>query len=80
MISGFSLAPTNFTGDRLARAIATTFARRKTEIPSTPRDALRPPFAEDAIKTQQWNSFIADAAQSPRSLAKVIADLAQQIS
>jgi predicted nucleotidyltransferase component of viral defense system len=30
----------NFTGDSLARAIAATFARRKTEIPSRPPDAL----------------------------------------
>ena len=66
-----------FTGDNLARAIAVTFARRKTEIPSTPPDALTPAFAEDAAKIQQWNSFIAEVAQSPGSLAKVIDDSAQ---
>jgi hypothetical protein len=67
----------NFTGDSLARAIAATFARRKTEIPSTPPDALTPAFAEDAAKIQQWNSFIAEVAPPPGSLASVIDDLAQ---
>jgi predicted nucleotidyltransferase component of viral defense system len=66
-----------FTGDSLARAIAATFARRKTEIPSTPPDALTPAFAEDDAKIQQWNSFIADVAQPTGSLAKVIDELAQ---
>jgi predicted nucleotidyltransferase component of viral defense system len=36
-----------FKGDNLARAIVATFARRKTEIPSEPPDALTPAFAED---------------------------------
>jgi hypothetical protein len=44
-----------FKGDGLARAIVATFARRKTEIPSEPPDALTPAFAEDAAKIQQWN-------------------------
>jgi len=66
-----------FTGDSLARAVAATFARRKTEIPFMLPDALTPAFAQDAAKIQQWNSFIADTAQSPGSLAKVIDDLAQ---
>src|SRR3984893_383266 len=37
-----------FKDDRLARAIAATFARRKTEIPSELPDALTPVFAADA--------------------------------
>jgi predicted nucleotidyltransferase component of viral defense system len=66
-----------FTGDGLARAIAATFARRKTEIPSTPPDALTPAFGEDAAKIQQWNSFVAELTRPTDSLAGVITDLAQ---
>jgi predicted nucleotidyltransferase component of viral defense system len=65
-----------FKGDGLARAIAATFARRKTEIPSALPDALTPAFAEDAAKIQQWNSFVEDVAFQPGSLAEVIKDLA----
>jgi predicted nucleotidyltransferase component of viral defense system len=65
-----------FKGNGLARAIAGTFARRKTEIPSEPPDALTPAFAEDPAKIQQWNSFAADVAFQPGALADVIKDLA----
>jgi len=65
-----------FEGDSLARAIAATFARRKTDIPSEPPDALTPAFAEDAAKIQQWNSFVEDVAFQPGSLAEVVRDLA----
>jgi predicted nucleotidyltransferase component of viral defense system len=65
-----------FKGDGLARAIAATFARRKTEIPTELPDALTPAFAEDPAKIQQWNSFVADVAFQPGSLADVVRDLA----
>jgi len=65
-----------FKGDGLARAIAATFKRRKTEIPSQPPDALSSAFAEGAAKIQQWNSFVADVAFQPRTLADVVKDLA----
>jgi predicted nucleotidyltransferase component of viral defense system len=66
-----------FKGDGLARAIAATFARRKTEIPSQlPHDALTSAFAEDPAKVQQWNSFVADVAYQPGTLADVVRDLA----
>jgi predicted nucleotidyltransferase component of viral defense system len=65
-----------FKGDGLARAIAATFARRKTEIPSEPPDALTPTFAADPAKIQQWNSFAEDVAFQPGSLADVVRDLA----
>jgi hypothetical protein len=42
-----------FTGDRLARAIAATFARRKTGIPTERPDALSRAFAEDPRKQEQ---------------------------
>jgi predicted nucleotidyltransferase component of viral defense system len=65
----------DFKGDRLARAIAATFARRKTEIPSELPDALTPAFAADLAKVQQWNAFVADVAFQPGSLAEVVKDL-----
>ena len=64
-----------FKGDNLARAIAATFMRRKTEIPSEPPDALTRAFTEDPAKIQQWTSFVEDVAFQPGSLADVIQDL-----
>jgi predicted nucleotidyltransferase component of viral defense system len=66
----------DFEGDSLARAIAATFARRKTAIPSGPPDALTSDFAADPAKIQQWNSFVDDVAFQPGTLAEVIQDLA----
>jgi predicted nucleotidyltransferase component of viral defense system len=65
-----------FKDDRLARAIAATFARRKTKIPSELPDALTTAFAEDPMKIQQWNSFATDVSFQPGSLGDVIKDLA----
>jgi predicted nucleotidyltransferase component of viral defense system len=65
-----------FEGNSLPRAIAATFARRKTEIPAEPPDALTEAFAKDPGKVQQWNSFADGVALRPGSLAKVITDLA----
>jgi predicted nucleotidyltransferase component of viral defense system len=65
-----------FTGDSLGRAIAATFARRKTPIPDKLPDALTRVFAEDPLKIQQWGSFVEDVAVKPGSLAKVVDDLA----
>ena len=47
-----------FSDDSLARAIAATFARRKTPIPAELPDALTRAFAEDPAKQQQWASFM----------------------
>jgi predicted nucleotidyltransferase component of viral defense system len=66
-----------FKGDGLARAIAATFAARKTAIPVEMPDALTPTFAGDPAKVQQWDSFVENAAVQPGSLAKVIDDLAE---
>lgn len=65
----------DFAGDSLARAIAATFARRETDIPSALPDALTPAFAADPAKIQQWNAFVPDVAFQPGSLQNVIADL-----
>lgn len=65
-----------FKGDKLARAIAGTFTRRKTEIPSEPPDALTTAFAEDPTKIAQWDAFVEDVNFKPGTLAEVIKDLA----
>jgi Nucleotidyl transferase AbiEii toxin, Type IV TA system len=65
-----------FKGESLARAIAATFARRKTAIPTELPDALTRAFAEDPAKIQQWNSFAENVSVRPGSLIKVIDDLA----
>jgi predicted nucleotidyltransferase component of viral defense system len=65
-----------FDGDGLARAIAATFAARKTAIPVEPPDALTRGFVDDASKQDQWAAFAGDLAVPPSSLAQVIGDLA----
>ena len=65
-----------FSGDRLARAIAATFARRETPIPEALPDALTPAFATDELKKRQWRAFVQDVAHDPGDLATVVEDLA----
>lgn len=65
-----------FKDDKLSRAIAATFARRKTEIPLEPPDALTSRFADDPRKVQQWESFKVDLAYQPGALVDVVKDLA----
>lgn len=58
--------------DRLARAIAATFARRETDIPLQLPDGLKPEFAEDEHKQRQWTAFVQNVTLKPGSLAEVI--------
>lgn len=66
----------SFDDDRLARAIAATFARRETPIPVEVPDALTPAFAEDEQKQRQWQAFVDDVATDPGELSAVIKELA----
>jgi len=61
-----------FDDDRLARAIAATFARRETEIPLELPDGLTLAFAEDEQKQRQWTAFVREVALKPGSLVEVI--------
>jgi predicted nucleotidyltransferase component of viral defense system len=66
-----------FEGGALARAIAATFARRKTDIPTKPPVGLTKTFAEDPTKQQLWQSFgNAIGAELP-PLGAVIEELAE---
>lgn len=62
----------DFDHERLARAIAATFARRKTNVPDELPDALTPIFAELPVKKQQWKAFKRDVVIDPGSLGDVI--------
>ena len=65
-----------FKDDRLARAIAATFKRRNTAIPTERPDALNQAFAEDPAKVQQWAAFIDNVEVRPGSLTKIVDELA----
>jgi hypothetical protein len=65
-----------FAEDRLARAIAATFARRQTDIAIEAPDALTSDFANDPAKQRQWAASVGDIDGAPKALQAVIADLA----
>ena len=67
----------DFAGDRLARAIAATFARRETAVPVDLPDALTPAFANDEQKQRQWNAFVRDVSANPGSFEDVVTSLAE---
>ena len=64
-----------FEDDRLARAIAATFARRKTDIPTEAPDALSDAFAQDDAKRKQWEAFASSIIGEPVPLDVVVKDL-----
>jgi predicted nucleotidyltransferase component of viral defense system len=47
-----------FEGDLLGRAIAATFDRRRTPIPTDTPLALTSEFADDETKQRQWGAFV----------------------
>ena len=61
----------SFEEERLASAIAATFKRRGTDIPTELPDGLKPAFYEDKAKLAQWAAFIEDVAADPGSLRDV---------
>ncbi|MDZ7842410.1 MAG: nucleotidyl transferase AbiEii/AbiGii toxin family protein [Gammaproteobacteria bacterium] len=69
----------SFDDDRLARAIAATFARRETSIPAELPDAFTSAFADDEQKQRQWSAFLENVALDPGSLAEVTATVAEFI-
>ncbi len=66
----------DFEGDALSRAIAATFARRRTPVPMELPDALTYAFAEDPAKRRQWDSFAEGIEVRPESLVAVVQELA----
>lgn len=66
----------DFEGDRLARAMAATFERRRTPLPTDLPDALTSTFAQDPIKRQQWQALLRDVSGQAGALEDVVRDLA----
>lgn len=66
----------DFEGERLARAMTATFARRRTLLPTTLPEALTSGFAQDPIKRQQWQALLRDVSGQAGSLDDVVRDLA----
>jgi predicted nucleotidyltransferase component of viral defense system len=64
-------------GERLARAFAATFERRRTELPATIPDGLSAEFGGDPDKRAQWRAFVRDLALEPGPLDTIVADLAE---
>ncbi len=65
----------DYDPDRLTRAIAATFERRDTDIPTETPDGLGAVFAADLQKRQQWDAFIHHVTLAPGTLAEVIEHL-----
>ncbi len=64
-----------FRGDALARAIAATFERRKTDIPTKSPVGLAEAFALDPVKQKLWKSFGQTIGAEPPPLDEVIKEL-----
>jgi predicted nucleotidyltransferase component of viral defense system len=52
----------DFDGALLAKAIAATFERRRTQVPSDEPLALTGTFARDSVKQTQWSAFLRKSA------------------
>lgn len=65
-------------GATLATAIAATFRRRGTELPTTPPIGLTHEFGADTSKRQQWAAFVRRLRQrDPPELADVVTRIAE---
>jgi hypothetical protein len=58
-----------FAMSRLRRAVAATFTRRKTPLPSGRPTALTDAFLKDKAKSDQWKAFL-NRMQLPKDLAE----------
>jgi predicted nucleotidyltransferase component of viral defense system len=60
---------------RLQRAIVATFARRRTDVPTTTPEGLSDAFANDLGKQAQWDAFVRNLSAPGPSLGEVVKDL-----
>ena len=65
----------DFDGQILSRAVAATFERRRTAVPTGVPIGLSDEFVNDAQKGKQWQGFLRKNALDPMSLATVVVDL-----
>jgi hypothetical protein len=66
----------SFNNERLARAVAATFTRRRTPIPDAIPDAFTPEFFRNESKLQQWSAFVRDLSGEIPPFATIISELA----
>lgn len=64
----------------LGKAIATTFARRRTELPNEVAAALSDEFASDEAKRKQWKAFLAKNRIEAPKLEGVIAEIREGLA
>lgn len=74
LTSTFDIEP-----ERLQRAIAATFARRKTEIPGSVPDGLSDDFYADAGKQRQWDAFARNLSGQVPELGRVVLALREKL-
>ena len=65
----------DFDGQILSRAVAATFDRRRTAIPTGLPIGLSDESISDAQKAKQWQGFLRKNTLDPMPLATVVADL-----
>jgi predicted nucleotidyltransferase component of viral defense system len=64
----------------LARAIAATFRRRRTDLPEGIPAALGDEFASDAAKQAQWRAFLRKNRIDAPALAEVVVDIRARLA
>lgn len=64
---------TELDGTTLVAAIAATFARRQTALPTQLPLALTSQFSEDAAKVRQWHAFLNKNRIAAASLGDTVA-------
>jgi predicted nucleotidyltransferase component of viral defense system len=74
LTSAFDLNP-----ERMRLAIAATFSRRNTVIPSQVPDGLSDEFADDPARQRQWNAFVRDLTGAVPPLDRLVVDLRNRL-
>ena len=79
-VSAISKRVQNATVAGLARAIAATFARRRTALPEGMPAALSDGFASDATKQAQWRAFLGKNRIEAPALQEVVTDIRARLA
>ena len=74
LTSTFDLGP-----ERMRQAIAATFARRNTLVPTQIPDGLSDAFANDPAKQRQWTAFVRDLSGPVPGLDSIVGDIRQKL-
>ncbi len=74
LMSAFELDP-----KRLRLAIAATFARRETAVPTLVPDGLTDAYSADPAKRRQWDAFGRNLSGPTPALDRVVRELRQRL-